>query len=968
MPDCTLTEIMFFPKNAHRVAVIVALAGLLLCAGPALLFAQEAVQTSAENELAQVPLPEPTVNALPLPEDRGAADLEQTLKRLGTTASVLMIVPHPDDEDGALLTYLTRGLGARATLLTLTRGEGGQNAMSAEEYDALGLIRTNELLKADEYYGAKQLWGTEADFGFSKTQEEAFAKWGHERVLYDAVLAVRKVRPQVIVSTFVGGISDGHGQHQVAGEIAQEAFKAAGDPKVFPDQLKDGLEPWQPLAVYSRAPFAPVTNSQMFDYATGKWAPAKFHNYATGEWIAGSLPADVTIPVGTWDPVLGRTYVQIQREGWGKQMSQYGGANPALSEPDFSGYHLWAVASAAAAGQHADAGDGSLFQNRKVQIDTSIQGLARLVKGTPPAWLTDGLRGIQSDLNAFESDCKNESGVEGAHKLVPIYRQTLDLYARVKASDLDTEARADLELELGTKTAEFQTALKDLLGLDLVAFTTGGRGGPGGGPQRGGSADETARSVWPGGEFSVRAHVAQGMDAARLSRVWLESNDGAPWKIESIGGEIDARAAAAPVADRTFHVNVPEAAQPTKPYFTRPTTEQPYYDISNPAWRLQSFAPYPLDAWAEFTFDGVPIRLGRVVQTLAHVSGVGGVYEPLAVTPAIGVRVEPEARILPLDGSPLPVSVTIHAEHAAQGVLDLKLPEGWRCDPAQREFHLKNAGDSEPLVFSVTPAGDVKTRAYAIEAVAHVDGKNYSVGWQSIGYPGLRPYNQYKPAELRTRKVDVKVAPGLRVGYVMGTGDTVPEAIEALGITPHILSAAELTTGDLSQWNVLVIGIRAYSAVQELSGAQSRLDDFVEHGGTLIVQYQGGTFPAPLPIALGRMPERVVNEQAPVKLLDPGGSLLTWPNKITEADFDGWFEERGHGFPDSWDAGYTTLTETADPGQDPQKGGLLLMHRGKGTYIYVAYALYRQFPELVPGAYRLLANLLSAGTEGATNP
>ncbi len=154
---------------------------------------------------------------------------------------MLLIVPHPDDEDGALMTYLSRGLGVRVTLLTLTRGEGGQNAMSAESYDALGLIRTNELLKADEYYGARQLWGTEADFGFSKTQEESFAKWGHDRVLYDAVLAVRMVRPQIILSTFVGGVSDGHGQHQVSGEIAQEAFKAAGDPKVFPEQLKDGL-------------------------------------------------------------------------------------------------------------------------------------------------------------------------------------------------------------------------------------------------------------------------------------------------------------------------------------------------------------------------------------------------------------------------------------------------------------------------------------------------------------------------------------------------------------------------------------------------------------------------------------------------------------------------------------------------------------------------------------------------------
>jgi LmbE family N-acetylglucosaminyl deacetylase len=258
-----------FPRF-HRAALPVAVAALvaLAGAGPVWLGAQEQAQTAASH--VELPPMEPSAIALPLPEDRGQTDLVQTLKRLGTTASVMYIVAHPDDEDGALLTYLSRGLGARVTLYTLTRGEGGQNAMSADTDDALGLMRTNELLKANEYIGAKQLWGTQADFGFSKTQEEAFKQWGHDRVLYDAVLAVRQVRPQVILATFVGGVSDGHGQHQVSGEIAQEVFKAAGDPKVFPEQLKDGLQPWQPLAMYSRAPFARVTAQGILDYATGK--------------------------------------------------------------------------------------------------------------------------------------------------------------------------------------------------------------------------------------------------------------------------------------------------------------------------------------------------------------------------------------------------------------------------------------------------------------------------------------------------------------------------------------------------------------------------------------------------------------------------------------------------------------------------------------------------------------------------
>ena len=932
------------------------MAGVIAASGSQCARAQTTGQVDAKalGELNAVPLPQPSMYAQPLPEDRGQAELVRALRQLNTTESVLYIVAHPDDEDGALLTYLSRGEGARATLLTLTRGEGGQNAMSAAQNDEMGLIRTQELLKADEYYGVAQLFGTEADFGFSKTEAESMSNWGHQRVLYDAVLAIRKTRPEIIVATFVGGVSDGHGQHQVSGEIAQEAFKAAADPKVFPEQFKNGLEPWQALAVYSRIPFARVTARGIFDYATGKWAPARFHNYVTGQWTNGPLSTDVTVPVGTWDPVLGRTYAQIAREGWGMQKSQYGGASPALDGPEESSYHLWGVA----AGVSAGTGDTSLFDNAHVKIDTSVAGLARLAGKTPPAWLTGALQQIGSGLKGVEGQCREQGGVKGALALAPIYRQTLDLYTRVEHSNLSAEAKSDLEFELGAKVDEFQTAFKELLGLDLIAFRSNGEAGQGMGP-RGGTADETPRAVTPGESFKVRAHVAQAGTAVQIDKIWLVSHSGSSWPATAEEGVLPENAR---VADGIFDVKTPEDAESTKPYFTRPNTEQPYYDISNPAWRLYPFMPWPLDAWAEFSFAGVPIRIGGVVQTLERVTGPGGLYEPLVVPPRVGVNVQPEARLLPLDGSALPVQVTVQTEGAAQGTVTLKLPTGWTATPEQAQFSRNSTGQTAPLDFTVKPS-DAGVGAYSIEAVAQADGKSYRSGWHNVSYPGLLAYNQYKPAVLRTRKVDVKVEPGLHVGYVMGTGDTVPEAISELGITPHLLTDAELASADLSQWDTIAIGIRAYSSRPALAMAQPRLNDYVQRGGTLVVEYQSATFPSPLPLSVARTP--VVVESDPVTILDSSAPVLNWPNKITSADFDGWFEERGHSFLETWAPGYTALTETADPGQDPQRGGWVVAHPGKGTYIYVAYALYRQLPELVPGSYRILANLLSAGHEGA---
>jgi len=561
------------PRSPY-IAFVTAFAALL-----SVLFGG-AQQPAPALESAQTPsqaLRDPSSIALPIAEDRGAAALEQSLRRLSTTASLMMIVAHPDDEDGALLTYLSRGRGVRCTLLTLTRGEGGQNAMSAETYDALGLIRTNELLKADEYYGAKQLWGTEIDFGFSKTQEESFARWGHDRVLYDAVLAVRRERPQVIVSTFVGGITDGHGHHQVSGEIAQEVFKAAADTSVFPEQLKPvsdgglGLTIWQPLAVYSMVPFAPVTEKGMFDYATGKWAPAKFKNYVSGEITTGVPSSDVTIELGMRDPALGRSYAQIARQGWGEQKSQYGGAVPALSGPVSTSYHLWAVAPTAAAKPGANATDNDLFHNSRVSIDTTPAGLIRLAGPTASAWLTDGLTQIAAGLKLFRTERRGLEGTAAAHRLTPIYRQALDLRAKFDAGNLDPQSKASLLFELDAKIDQFQIALKDLLGLDLAVFTTKSANAKESGGFRGGGADETPRSISPGEDFNVRIHTARAASEAHMAKTWLATESGDAWEY----GDPISIDSTPTTSDAIFKLHVPDDTPPPSPISPAPTSSRP---------------------------------------------------------------------------------------------------------------------------------------------------------------------------------------------------------------------------------------------------------------------------------------------------------------------------------------------------------------------------------------------------------
>jgi LmbE family N-acetylglucosaminyl deacetylase len=898
----------------------------------------------------------PAPDARPLEIDRGAAGLWQTLLKLHTRASLLMLVAHPDDEDGGMLTYESRGQGARAILLTLNRGEGGQNVMSDDFWDALGLVRTEELLAAGRYYDVQQFWSTVADFGFSKTREEALELWGHDRLLEDAVRVVRMTRPLVITSVFVGGPTDGHGHHAAAGQIAQEVFAAAGDPKMFPEQIRAGLRPWSPVKMYARVPIFPISDKGMFDSATGKYQPVRFYDFIHKTWSEGPLSTNLEIPEGEGDPVLGATFTQVARLGWSLQKSQNGGGGIPLAAPVAAPYHRFASSIPAPDKEHDK--EQSYFDG----VDISVAGIADLASGQDSAFLKEGLDGINSAVERAMAGFSVSEPEKIAPLLAEGLKETNALVAQVAASKLSEQAKYDVTYELRAKQDQFQKGIVRALNLSLEATVAPARE-----PNRGNPLftlpAETMRSLVPGEQFPVRVHLNNpGAAALALNRIWLETPAGESWNVAA-DSAVPASLSARQALDQRFNVRPPQDAAPTRPYFSRPNEELPYYDKVDDRYRNFSFAPYPLAAWIEFTYMGVPVRVAQVIQTVQQQTGQGIVLNPLVVTPAVSVRIFPDAGITPLGSKSFALSAQVHteAEAGAKGTVRLDLPEGWHSAPASALFALERAGQEQIVRFEVI-ADRLETKPYTVTAVAESGGRQYREGFITAGYPGLRPYNLYVPATYRTSGVDVKISQGLRVGYVMGTGDTVPQSLEDLGVHVQLLNAQDISSGDLQKYDVILLGVRAYTARPELVTNHNRLLEYVRNGGVLIVQYQSVQYDhnfGPYPYSLPNDAERVVDEHSPVAFAEPKSPLLTWPNQINQSDFAGWVEERGHSFLKTWDAQYVAPLETHDPEQDPQRGGLVYARYGRGVYVYVAFALYRQLPDGVPGAYRLFANLLS---------
>ncbi|QMV20047.1 PIG-L family deacetylase [Granulicella sp. 5B5] len=886
-----------------------------------------------------------------LPIDQGALGLQQMLRRLNTRASILNIVAHPDDEDGGMLTFYSRGRGARVADLSLNRGEGGQNAMTPDFEDALGLLRTQELLACDRYSGIHQFFGTEVDFGFSKTKEEAFSKWTHQRVLYDVVRAIRLYRPLVLTATFIGGVTDGHGQHQVSGEIAQEAFKAAGDPSVFPELTAEGILPWQPLKVYARVPMFAISDKGLFDYATNQYIPARFVNYVTGQVSTTPPTTDVVVHEGESDPLLtaaeGKpfSYVQFARMGLGMQKSQIG---PGLRVPPAGkfdvAYHRYG-SMLPADRQKQD--ESSFFDG----IDTSIEGIATLAPSAPK-YLRESLHMLGAQISNTTQAFDAAHPEKIAPQLADALQQTTVLISRVEGDSFNPEQKESVLHELRVKRVQLNSALALALGLNYDATNS--------------DIDHPAGngiSVWS----QVRTASSETLHG---KATWLTNSAGGIEKPDNVSEDRNQLTVDHPLAV-TLTAHPYFTTLISQPYFYRKNIEAPVYELRRPELRDAPVTPPALTAWTDVEYRGTTIELGRIVHDGP---------QPIQIVPAVNLALSSNAQVLPEGTRSLDLTATAtsayhrdssykvvkHEKPSASPSVHLQVPALWSA---------KQAGpvSGDLTAFIVTPPADLRAPASLTATVSLPTVAEYTEGYRAIGYGDLPRTDYYTPAVDRIVPVDLKLPSNgkLRIGYLPGTGDSVPEALASIGLKPEILTVADLTAGKLGHFDTVILGVRTYAAHPELHGAPTQaLLAYARGGGNVVVQYQTAEFTAddaPYPLTLGSDAERVVDETDPVALLDPASPLLSTPNRITPADFNGWIEERGHGFLGSWDAHYTALTEVHDPGapaegvrpEEPQRGGLITTQLGKGRWTYLAFAVYRQLPEAVPGAYRLFVNLLN---------
>ena len=796
-----------------------------------------------------------------------AAEIRLNLEKLNTLGSVLYVAAHPDDENTRLLSYYANEKHFRATYISMTRGDGGQNLIGSEQGELLGVIRTQELLAARRIDGAEQVFSRAVDFGYSKNPEETFSFWNKDSILADVVWAIRKVRPDIIVMRFPTTGEGGHGHHTASAILAVEAFKAAADPSRFPEQLKY-VQTWQSERIF-------------------------WNMFRPKEEEVKGKPDITGVDIGSFNYLLGKSYGELASESRSMHKSQ---------------------------------GFGTA-RSRGKQLD-----YLKLIDGTP--FLDNELSGINTTWNR----------VKGGEAIAADIQKIIASFSEVNPSNsipalfelrkkINTEIKDDYWKNL--KSKEVEELILACGGFFIEAF-----------------ADIS--SVAPGEQIKITASVIHRSDERfTLNDVRFNDQDSVlNSKLEQniLFNAIDT-------------IVVPSSTVFSNPYWLNNKHGSGIYSVKD---QLQIGLPDnipAMNATFRLKWNNEELLVNRPVVYKWVDPVKGELYRALEILPPVSIILAEKVFVFGGQG-PRQVHLKLKAGISnVKGVFKLPMPSGWTCEPNAFPFDLVSKEDEVQTVFTITPPKS--DSEIHLQPVVEIGRVKYSKTLERLTYDHIPIQTMVRDCEIKLVHFSI-TTPALRVAYIEGAGDKIPECLNQLGYTVRRLDDESITNGDLSQYDVIITGIRAYNTNERMPIYQPKLMEYVKNGGTLFVQYNTSNFLSTLKTEIGPYPfkitrDRVTDENAKITILDSTDEIVNRPNKISITDFDGWIQERGIYFAGEYGSNYKTIFTMNDPGEKPSEGSVIVGPYGKGNFVYSGLVFFRELPAGVPGAYRLFVNLMSVG-------
>ncbi|GAB5418518.1 MAG: PIG-L family deacetylase [Crocinitomicaceae bacterium] len=774
----------------------------------------------------------------------------------------MYVAAHPDDENTRALAWFSLGEKAETAYFSLTRGDGGQNLIGDELSEKLGVLRTQELLAARSYDGAKQYFSRAVDFGYSKSPEESFQKWGRDALLEDLVLMIRMFQPDVIVTRFPPDERAGHGHHTASAELAIEAFEKAADKSIFPEQLQD-YDVWQTTSIY---------------WNTSYWWDKDIREYAVDN------PDYLIEDIGGYNPLLGMSYNEIGTIARSQHKCQGFGAIIERGEREEYFQHL---AGKKLNNSFFEESSRSWSDMSKADLDTKFEALLSNFDFENTANNIPALLEIYKELKSLPDSYLKSEKIERCQEIIA---DCLGLRAELKSDDYSYVAGTivDMKLELLNRSS---------VPVRVVSF----------------NSDKTKGEV-------IDADLEQNKVFEYELKVASSNDLGSP-----------------------FWLNQPFAE---------------VFDVSNVDGRLRAEGDASMRGSISMQIDGTSFELPVSAIYKWRDPSYGERSRPMIGTPQFTASFEQKIVLLK-PGETQEVRVKVHSfQDNLEGSITWGELSGWEVEEKSIPFNIEKKHGEVWLSFHIKATAKDAERSKLVLK----DGNGAELyQYTEIAYDHIPTQTIFSPSTLECVVMDAKIRQG-KIAYINGVEDGLPAAIATLGFEVESFEVSDLAELDLSGYQSVVLGIRIYNVHPELRNYEQKLYDYVFEGGNLVMQYNtasrsGNNEFGPKPFKLSR--NRVTEEDAEVTLLDPKHPILSYPNEITQDDFENWVQERGLYFAGEWDESYTPLFSWADQGEDPVLGGLIVTEHGKGQFVYTGISFFRELPKGVVGAYRLFANLLS---------